>query len=313
MILIYDFYRKILLKEKLVYNVKYKKEKYLTRISNVRKNTKFKRSTKAISPVIATLLMIAIAVVASLVVYAWVTGYIGTQTGNVGKAIALPSFAIDPVTSDLHVYVQNVGQGTVKVSTVYINDVLMPFDADPNFADNQIPEGKTADLTVPGTFDENTKLTIKVTTTDGTFMTTVGTGSSSSTTNPTGNPTATPTSGPTASPTPPPNTMHVALIEMSVASRNNNNERGEAVVTIVDSSGNPVSGATVSSSWTHDGGYSGTDSDTTDSSGLASVHSNDENRYGTHTFAVTITDVVKTGWTYDSSANVETSDSITQT
>ena len=156
------------------------REKYLTRISNVRKNTKFKRSTKAISPVIATLLMIAIAVVASLVVYAWVTGYIGTQTGNVGKAIALPSFAIDENDNNaLHVYVQNVGQGTVKLSDVYINDVQKTFE-NLNYPDNQLPEGRTSDLKITGPFDPNVKLTIKATTTDGTFMTTIGTPKSGS-------------------------------------------------------------------------------------------------------------------------------------
>ena len=39
--------------------------------------------------------MIAIAVVASLVVYAWVMGYIGGTTSKVGNAIAVPSFATD--------------------------------------------------------------------------------------------------------------------------------------------------------------------------------------------------------------------------
>ena len=43
----------------------------------MRRITKIKRSVRAISPVIATLLMIAIAVAASFVVYAWVIGYIG--------------------------------------------------------------------------------------------------------------------------------------------------------------------------------------------------------------------------------------------
>ena len=91
----------------------------MTRISNVRKTTKFKRSIKAISPVIATLLMIAIAVVASLVVYAWVTGYIGSTTTKAGKAIQIPSFATrnDPDTTDLHIYVQNVGQCDVQLSS----------------------------------------------------------------------------------------------------------------------------------------------------------------------------------------------------
>ena len=42
---------------------------------------------KAISPIIATLLLIAIAVVASLVVYAWVMGYVGFQTNNAGNSV----------------------------------------------------------------------------------------------------------------------------------------------------------------------------------------------------------------------------------
>ena len=50
---------------------------------------KFRRNARAISPVIATLLMIAIAVVASLVTYAWVMGYMNFTTEKTGKAIKL--------------------------------------------------------------------------------------------------------------------------------------------------------------------------------------------------------------------------------
>jgi flagellin-like protein len=139
----------------------------LTRISNVREISKFKRSIKAISPVIATLLMIAIAVVASLVVYAWVTGYMGNTTSKAGKAIQIQSFAVDG-SNNLHVYVQNVGQGTTQLSAVYVDNVLK---ASPN---DVIPEGNTAELVINGPYDTNTKLSIKVTTTDGTFMTSSG-------------------------------------------------------------------------------------------------------------------------------------------
>ena len=69
-------------------------------------------------------------------------------------------------------------------------------------------------------------------------------------------------------------TMHVDSIVMSVVPRNGGNERGQAIVTVVDSSGNPVPDATVYSSWTISGGhYGGTDTDITDSNGEASVHS----------------------------------------
>jgi flagellin-like protein len=146
----------------------------LTRKRNVRNTTKFKRSIRAISPVIATLLMIAIAVVASLVVYAWVTGYIGGSTTKAGKAIQIPSFALDD-SGKLHVYVQNVGQGTTQLSAVYVNDALV---SSPN---DEILEGNTAELVINGPYSENAKLNIKVTTTDGTFMTTTGKAISSGT------------------------------------------------------------------------------------------------------------------------------------
>ncbi len=58
---------------------------------------------RAISPVIATLLMIAIAVVASLVTYAWVMGYMNFPTEKTGKAIQI----------------QSVSNATTQVQTYY--------------------------------------------------------------------------------------------------------------------------------------------------------------------------------------------------
>ena len=58
---------------------------------NFKKLRKLRRDTKAISPIIATLLLIAIAVVAALVTYAWVMGYIGFQTSNSGNAVQIQS------------------------------------------------------------------------------------------------------------------------------------------------------------------------------------------------------------------------------
>ena len=85
----------------------------MTRIKNVRNTTKFKRSIKAISPVIATLLMIAIAVVASLVVYAWVGGYMGTHNRQSRKSHT-NSKLCHRRCGNLLIYVQNVGQGDVS-------------------------------------------------------------------------------------------------------------------------------------------------------------------------------------------------------
>ena len=156
----------------------------MTKIGNVRKITKFKRSIKAISPVIATLLMIAIAVVASLVVYAWVTGYMGTTTTKAGKSIQIQSFATQG--NNLLVYVQNVGQGDVQINqaqSVYVDSHLATISAAnpvPTSWPLTLPVGQTVELTVPlpSGYAQGDNLNIKVTTTDGTFMTTSGTGSS---------------------------------------------------------------------------------------------------------------------------------------
>ena len=148
---------------------------------------KIKRSIRAISPVISVLLMIAIAVVASLVAYAWVMGYMNFQTSKTGQSIQIPSYA-EGITDDnmqMRLYVQNVGQGLVTVGNVYVNDaqvqILLPANLDLN-------AGETKELTVQlnAPWHAGEQVTVKVTTTSGTFMETKGTGSSSSS-NPSGN------------------------------------------------------------------------------------------------------------------------------
>ena len=56
---------------------------------------KFRKNVKAISPVLSVLMMIAVAVAASLVTYAWVMGYLSFTTDKVGKAIQIQSIGGD--------------------------------------------------------------------------------------------------------------------------------------------------------------------------------------------------------------------------
>ena len=101
--------------------------------------------------------------------------------------------------------------------------------------------------------------------------------------------------------------MHVSAIDMSLKTKGVN-VNAVATVTIVDTGGNPVSGATVSGHW--DGATSDTDSGATDSSGKVALQSNVVKNPPDTTFTFTVDKVVKDGWTYDSSANVKTSNSI---
>jgi serine protease len=104
-------------------------------------------------------------------------------------------------------------------------------------------------------------------------------------------------------------TMHVASITMALKKAGLNTS-ARATVTIVDAAGHAVAGATVSGHWT--GATGDSDAGLTNTSGRVTVESNKLRRppSGT-TFTFTVDNVVLSGWTYDASANVETSDSIT--
>jgi len=131
---------------------------------------KIRRNIRAISPVLSVLMMIAVAVAASLVTYAWVMGYLGFTTNKVGKAIQIQSIAADGT-----VYVQNVGDSQVVLSDAYRNGTLVTITwktaAGGDLAGNKLDAGATAYCDIwTSNFVSGDKVTVKVTTTDGTFI-----------------------------------------------------------------------------------------------------------------------------------------------
>jgi len=126
---------------------------------------------RAISPVIATLLMIAIAVAASLVTYAWVMGYMNFQTEKTGKAIQIQSVSSN-TDGNITLYVQNVGNSpvTFTAQSVFINGTLATSDAatNPTLAAGST---KTIIATLPPPGAVSFTVNLKVTTQDGTFST----------------------------------------------------------------------------------------------------------------------------------------------
>lgn len=99
--------------------------------------------------------------------------------------------------------------------------------------------------------------------------------------------------------------MHVASIDMSLESKG---KRVWAVadVKIVDANNSPVADATVSGHWS--GLTDDTDAVTTGSDGVAVITSDKTSPTGW--FVFTVDEVSKPDWTYDASANAESSDSI---
>ena len=91
----------------------------------------FKKSRKGVSPVIATLLLIVIAVAAAVVTYSWVMGFIGTTTTapvQTQARIVIDAAMCDVFTNatgtfcNVTVYVRNVGTTQVNVTGLYVYD-----------------------------------------------------------------------------------------------------------------------------------------------------------------------------------------------
>ena len=79
------------------------------------------RNKKGVSPIIATLLLIVIAVAAAVVTYSFVMGFIG-GVGPAGGGQA--SFVVDASSvnaTHANIYIRNTGTKTVTLSSVYIN------------------------------------------------------------------------------------------------------------------------------------------------------------------------------------------------
>lgn len=100
--------------------------------------------------------------------------------------------------------------------------------------------------------------------------------------------------------------MHIADIEMSIK-RAGSKVYAVAVIPVVDDSGIPVGGVTVSGHW--DGLTDDNDSGITDENGTISF-SSDKLKTADGTFTFIVDSLTKDGWEYDASDNVEQSDSI---
>ena len=123
------------------------------------------KNKKAISPVLAVLLMIAVAVAAALITYAWVMTYLSSTTSRAGHAIQIQSVDFTGALAST-VYAQNVGDGTITITSVYIDGATAA-----SGGLGGLGEGLTAALTVtlPAAVANGDDVLIKVVCDDGTF------------------------------------------------------------------------------------------------------------------------------------------------
>jgi len=88
------------------------------------------RSKKAISPILATLLLIVIAVAAIVITYAWITTYMGTTTQQAGF---IPYKAnvnfIDEATKKIAIDIGNSGTSSGQIVQVYVGTSATQLDS----------------------------------------------------------------------------------------------------------------------------------------------------------------------------------------
>ena len=79
------------------------------------------KSKKGISPILATLLLIVIAVAAVIVTYAWVITFTGSATDNSGALLGIENvrYYQDTGTDKVEIVVRNSGTSDAKVAEVY--------------------------------------------------------------------------------------------------------------------------------------------------------------------------------------------------
>jgi len=86
---------------------------------------KLRRNAKALSPIFAVLILIAIAVIGGIVIYMFTSGYLGTMMGG-GSAgqekLAIETVIVDATNDNVTAYVKCTGGGNVVVTDAILKD-----------------------------------------------------------------------------------------------------------------------------------------------------------------------------------------------
>lgn len=109
---------------------------------------------KAVSPVIATLLLIVIAVAAAVLTYIWVTGYMGTIAPRETPTQLKERIKIDAVRisdGDVIIYVSNIGDTATQIVSGYVlTENYIAVCSDGTASPSTINPGETATVSISG-------------------------------------------------------------------------------------------------------------------------------------------------------------------
>ncbi|MCW4025526.1 MAG: hypothetical protein NWF01_10915 [Candidatus Bathyarchaeota archaeon] len=128
------------------------------------------RSRKAISPILATLLLVVIAVAAVVATYAWVTTYMGNTTDQAGILLYEANVSFSG-TDTIIIDVGNSGTSAATISAVYAGTSSSNMAAvTPSYNDGSsstVNAGSTSSFNVTMSWTANNVYYFKVVTTSG--------------------------------------------------------------------------------------------------------------------------------------------------
>lgn len=130
---------------------------------------------KGVSTFIAVLLLMALAVAAGVVIYAYTMGYLGGLGGtNLPGALSLDTTKCEESTKTLTAYVRNIGKGSASFDRAYVDGTLVP-SGNFTYAPDPLPAEQVSTVTIvfqaftsPTTYEiklvakDNTQLTFNV-------------------------------------------------------------------------------------------------------------------------------------------------------
>jgi len=130
------------------------------------------KSKKGISPILATLLLIVIAVAAVIVTYAWVMTFTSSTTSQAGAMLTVENVRFYS-SDDIEITVRNSGTGDAKVAEVYegpSTSELQKADVRDYDPDTQIVSAGssiTIDIRLEANWESGTRYYFKVVTEEG--------------------------------------------------------------------------------------------------------------------------------------------------
>jgi flagellin-like protein len=130
------------------------------------------KSKKGISPILATLLLIVIAVSAVIVTYAWVMTFTGSTTSQAGAILTPENIRFYTSGQDkVEIVIRNSGTASAKVEEVYSgtlsSDLQQVSSVTYSPTSQIVSEGESLKITFNNDWDSGTRYYFKVVTEEG--------------------------------------------------------------------------------------------------------------------------------------------------